>query len=236
VISYLGVAADHRLPFAGDVHRENAGHVIKAQVVDACGPMVDGVVVDSRGISVAIAPSCEVWYGTRDAFFPEARVSVPLEVLSAAAVKAVKIGFGSRGGRLMDAAERVEACVDRLTGAGVQRFVLEPYFDGSNATEEIGRCLRRLSSIPGVAFLKLDFVGGDRLKIYADACSIPWLVRSSGLDFGSFVARLHSAMPFGCAGTMVGTAVWGDLPWLTDSDGARSQLQRRLQILRHIVS
>lgn len=90
----------------------------------------------------------------------------------------------------------------------------------------------------GVDLLKLPFPvdptavtdRGARLRAsraVTERCEQPWAILSGGGDFGSFVEQVGVAIEGGCAGFMVGRALWGE--------AARCPLVERPRVIDDIV-
>jgi len=112
-------------------------------------------------------------------------------------------------------------------------LVLEPLVYGADEPHEhsalVLETVRRFAPI-GAAVLKLPFPGRGRAapQVAAAACEqitglcpMPWAVLSGGGTFESFEAQLTLARRAGCAGFMVGRALWGDVIGVPADDRRR---------------
>jgi tagatose-1,6-bisphosphate aldolase len=102
-------------------------------------------------------------------------------------------------------------------------LVLEPLVYGVDDADEhaalVLETVGRFASM-GAALLKLPFPGRGRAapslaaaacEQITELCPVPWALLSGGGSFESFEAQLIVARRAGCAGFMVGRALWGDV-------------------------
>jgi tagatose-1,6-bisphosphate aldolase len=101
-------------------------------------------------------------------------------------------------------------------------LLLEPLAYGISDPDEHARVVvetaRRFAGL-GAALVKLPFPGGGKVgdREAAAACAeitaaidVSWALLSGGGSFDAFAAQLAVARAAGCAGFMVGRALWGD--------------------------
>ena len=118
-------------------------------------------------------------------------------------------------------------------------LVLEPLLWGVNDPDEhvalVVATVERFVPL-GPALLKLPFPGEGRVDVAlaADACrritelcTMPWAILSGGGTFDSFFAQLSIAVANGCAGFMVGRALW--------AEAVRAAPARRERVLAEVV-
>jgi len=110
-------------------------------------------------------------------------------------------------------------------------LALEPLFYDLDSPDDRQRVVvetaRRFAAM-GPAMLKLPFPGS------AAACDqvtglapMPWAMLSGGGTFEAFEADVHVAVEHGCAGFMVGRALWGE--------AARARPDERAELVRDLV-
>ena len=128
--------------------------------------------------------------------------------------------------------ERVGADILAACRAIGLPLVLEPLFFGLADPRErasvVLRTVERFAAI-GPDLLKLPFpvdttVEPDR-DVWAAACAavtrrcpMPWVLLSGGGPFDDFAAQVDVATHHGCAGFMVGRALWGEAARASDAD------------------
>jgi tagatose-1,6-bisphosphate aldolase len=111
-------------------------------------------------------------------------------------------------------------------------LVLEPLFHGLSSPADRERVVlatvERFAAM-GPDLLKLPFPidarsGADHAdmvevcKRVTSRCSQPWALLSGGGDFESFAGQLAAALEGGCAGFMVGRALWGEAATAAPTD------------------
>ena len=141
------------------------------------------------------------------------------------------------------AAEQRAVAADVLDEAGRigAPVVLEPLFHSvSDADEREAVVLETVDDFAGTGadLLKLPFpvdpgvVTGHAERIAAcrrvtERCRQPWALLSGGGSFESFAEQVAAAADAGCAGFMVGRALWGD--------AARAESDRRREVIDDVV-
>lgn len=120
-------------------------------------------------------------------------------------------------------------------------LVLEPLFFGLASPGErpavVLRTVERFAAL-GPDLLKLPFpvdvdstpdrvVWAEGCEAVTARCPMPWALLSGGGSFDSFAAQVEVAMAHGCAGFMVGRALWGE--------AARADDHTRAEIIDQIV-
>lgn len=112
-----------------------------------------------------------------------------------------------------DLARRQEALVQRTVDACAELelpLFVEPVPFGSDEERSaaIVPTARRFAGL-GPMVLKLPYPGDDRCGAVTEACEgTPWALLSWGVSFDEFERQLEHATAGGCAGFMVGRAVW----------------------------
>lgn len=134
-------------------------------------------------------------------------------------------------GRLVDEQEQVaRQMVAECHSVGLP-IALEPLFYGSAAPERrselIVQTAQRFATF-GADLLKLPYPGSSAAcGEVTEALDVPWAMLSGGGAFDDFADQLDVANAHGCAGFMVGRALWGEA--LTASSSAeRAELLHRL--------
>lgn len=115
-------------------------------------------------------------------------------------------------------------------------MIVEPLFGRSDDVSDRVGFLTAAKRLDSVRFAKLDVHDPQVWSRQYGAAFTPWLARSHGLEFPAFCTNLERSLAAGCAGTMVGAAVWGirDRPLL--STAFTEELRRRLALLRNLVN
>ena len=137
------------------------------------------------------------------------------------------------------AQEDVAREVLALSTAAAVPLVLEPYLWGVTSPEEhaavVVATAERFAPL-GPALLKLPFPGegradrrtaSDACRRITERCAMPWAVLSGGGTFDPFLEQVTIAVDNGCAGFMVGRALWGD--------AVRAPAAERGRLLRDVV-
>lgn len=119
-------------------------------------------------------------------------------------------------------------------------LVLEPLLYGVDVADEhaagVVETVRHVAPL-GAALLKLPFPGAGRASItvaqraceqITELCAGPWALLSGGGAFDAFAAQLGMACSAGCAGFMVGRALWGE--------AVRADAAKRPTLLRDLVA
>lgn len=134
------------------------------------------------------------------------------------------------------ASEILAACA----GTGIP-LVLEPLFFGLADPSERGRVVLRTAerfAALGPALLKLPFpvdpsaehdrsVWASACRSITERCPMPWALLSGGGSFELFAEQVATATASGCAGFMVGRALWGE--------AARAGDAERAEVIERIV-
>jgi hypothetical protein len=247
VTRVVAVALDHRRAFAESNFPIVArlGEVAtKAWVATTMQAPVDAYVLDDATVfNLRHEPSWgdirkRVWLGDRDytrrtgedAEAGEAMVSA-ITVAGEAGLRGIKFGIEVP----MDPEARVHAVAfvkkyGRLGRAHDLGLITEPYF---NALPEIARRAFLASTSAYCDYFKCDLDEPKRGSMsYTDAARKPWLARSDGLEFEDFVNRLALAYAHGCAGAIVGRALWKDALSLEEPEAIMTVLEERMKRLR----
>jgi tagatose-1,6-bisphosphate aldolase len=119
-------------------------------------------------------------------------------------------------------------------------LVLEPLLYGIDEADAhaagVVETVRRFAPL-GAALLKLPFPGAGRADAtvarrsceqITELCVSPWALLSGGGTFEAFAAQLAVACAAGCAGFMVGRALWGE--------AVRADAATRPTLLRELVA
>jgi tagatose-1,6-bisphosphate aldolase len=114
-------------------------------------------------------------------------------------------------------------------------LVLEPLFFGlalpGDRQAVVLRTVERFAAL-GPDLLKLPFpvdtsvdtdrgAWGDACRAISERCAMPWTLLSGGGTFDRFADQVAVARANGCAGYMVGRALWGEAARASDADRAR---------------
>lgn len=255
---YLGLAIDHGVSFdrwladwgADSTARVATKRALARVCLDAgISGLVVGVDLADRLESIVASGvgRTEVWFGLPDQVVPgdfDAARSQTLGFPPAAAVwtaseagaKGVKVGMGvAPHARWSDVLRWLEPALEIAADLKVG-LIVEPYFRSDDSSGERSWFLSSLQQYECVQFAKLDVHDADRWSAVYGKSFRPWLARSEGLDFDGFLEGLSASLPYGCAGTMVGAAVWGirGLPILGEKYVA--ELTHRIEVLRSMLS
>lgn len=136
---------------------------------------------------------------------------------------------------LAEQQERVATDVlDECRRVGIP-LVLEPLFFGlalpGDRQAVVLRTVERFAAL-GPDLLKLPFpvdtsadtdrgAWGDACRAISERCAMPWTLLSGGGTFDRFADQVAVARANGCAGFMVGRALWGEAARASDADRAR---------------
>lgn len=134
-------------------------------------------------------------------------------------------------GRLVREQEEVARHIVEECHAIDLPIALEPLFYGlatpSLRSSLVVETARRFATF-GADLLKLPYPGSAvACGHVSDALDVPWAMLSGGGSFDTFAAQLSTALATGCAGFMVGRALWGEALQASTAD-ERADLLRRL--------
>ncbi len=121
----------------------------------------------------------------------------------------------------------VEVLVFRLDDEPAERFAeLRPVLIREAAL---------LAEACGARYLKLEYPGSEAAcREVTDALSCPWALLSAGVDHGTFVDQLRTALGAGASGFIAGRSIWKEAMTLTGDERRRfleGEARRRLEEL-----
>lgn len=239
---------------------------LKIEVVGALADLATGVMLEPEysipqvmdagvvppGVGVIAALEAQGYHDD-----PAAAPTRVLEGWSAAQARAagaavVKLLLAYRPGASFAAAqEDVARQVLADSAAAGMDLVLEPFlWDVTDPDEHAALVVATAERFVRLApaLLKLPFPGEGRARpgVAAQACRritalcpMPWAVLSGGGTFESFLDQVTIAVDEGCAGFMVGRALWGDAVKAPPADRSRrlrDVVRPRLAALNEVVT
>jgi hypothetical protein len=233
---YLGVAFDHGTSFndrlAGWGAAAEYRFITKQALVELCLAIHDpdrsrisglvlgldlAAVMDNL-VKKAEERKVDVWLGLPDQDVhvddrgPFTTAGYPLAPAVRRAAKAgaagVKVGMGlGPGATWPDVLDWLRMPAELVSDLGVH-LVVEPYFRADLPGEDRTKFLADLATLQGIRFAKLDVHQPETWSEVYSTAPTRWLARSDGKEFKTYLDGLRASIRSGCAGTMVGNALW----------------------------
>ncbi len=221
---------------------------IKADLVRAISPHATGVMLEpeysipqllddalAEGVGFLAALESQGYLADPGAEPTSVRDGWSVELAAASGAAACKLLLPYHPAAPLAVAQRevAAAVLAECQRVGIP-LVLEPLFYGVTDAAERERVV--LTTVEhfastGADLLKLPFpvdpaaVTDHTTRLHAcravtERCEQPWAILSGGGDFGSFVDQVSVAIEGGCAGFMVGRALWGEAARCPTADRA----------------
>jgi sulfofructosephosphate aldolase len=253
------IALDHRDSLRsavaeGGLSLDDAGlRQFKRDVLEVATPHVSGVMLDpelswpsfatERSVAPQVGVICALEAQGYEADAEVGNSWLPgwdptLLARSGADAAKLLVLYRPDGSNLAESQERlVRTTVDACAELELPLFV-EPVPVGiapAQRGDAIVRTVERLASM-GPMVLKLPYPGDGSCARVEDACAgTAWALLSWGVDFDVFEGQLERAVVAGCAGFMVGRAVWREALDPRGRDEALSLVGERLGRLATIA-
>jgi tagatose-1,6-bisphosphate aldolase len=219
---------------------------IKVDLVRAISPCASGVMLEPEysipqvidagalapGVGFLAALEAQGYLADPSAAPTEILAGWSVEQAAATGAAAAKLLLPYHPDAPLAAAQEAIAAeiLDECRRVGIP-LVLEPLFYGLSSPADRERVVlvtvERFAAM-GPDLLKLPFpidASGSDHEVMVEVCervtsrcSQPWALLSGGGDFESFAAQLAAALEGGCAGFMVGRALWGEAATATPID------------------
>jgi hypothetical protein len=230
-VPYVGIALDHGESFDkwlvrwGSHDRVNMKRALVEAVlkIGVSGVVVGLDLVDEIDSVVRFASEhgADTWFGLPDeaafrghggqAPWSSCTFGSAVSLAAAAGCRGIKIGIASEGDRDWDAdAVGLNAWAELAHRRNLE-LVVEPCFRSEDDPQRRHGVLRAIAKLDSLLFTKLDVHDPHTWSPMYGQAAAPWVARSDGMDFPSFLAGVRSSLEHGCVGTFVGGAIWGIL-------------------------
>lgn len=238
--------------------------MIKRSLADGVGPLATGVMLEPEYSIPQVSDTLPPTVGFFAALEAQGYLADPgagvtrildgwsVEQAAASGAAAAKLLLPYRPDAPFAAQQRAMAAdvVAECRDHGIP-LVLEPLFFGLRRAEDRPAVVRQTAaefSALAPDLLKLPFpvdpelhdrVGSEAACAAVTAeCAMPWALLSGGGGYAAFLDQLTTAMDHGCAGFMVGRALWGDAvqaPVADRDELITTQVRGRMAALRAAV-